>query len=992
MTTRLQPLRLDAGGTLIDRSRRVRFRFNGKDCEGHPGDTLASALMANGVRLVGRSFKYHRPRGIVAVGAEEPNAIVQLDGDDDEPNVRATTLALREGLSARSVNCWPGVGFDLAAIGDRLARLLPAGFYYKTFMGLPGGWNFYGRYVRHMAGLGTAPRNPGRRAYEKRFHHCDVLVAGAGPAGLQAALAAARAGARVMIADDGAAPGGMLLDAAAEIDGRPAGEWVAKAAAELDSIPEVVRLERATVAGYYDHNLLTVVELSPAQSWIEERLWKVRARRVVLATGASERPLVFADNDRPGVMLGSAALAYLRRFGVRPGERAVAVTNNDSAYRTVLELVEAGVEVPVLADVRMRPPEALVAALGAQGVEVMRGHAVVGVAGTRAVEAALVAPPDRAGDSRRRVDCDLVLGSGGWSPRVHLHSQSGGRPAYDDVHACFVPGGSVQAERSAGACNGAFGLRAALEQGWRAGSEACAKLGFLAPATDVPECPRDRPLDIEPCWEIPSFRPRAKAFVDLQNDVTAADIRLAEQEGFRSVEHMKRYTTAGMGTDQGKLGNVNAVGILSETLAESPAAVGTTTYRPPYAPVSFGVIAGRDAGEIVLPARRTALTDWIEDAGAMMFEAGAGYRRPSYFPRDGERMEEAVAREALACRTSAGMYDGSPLGKLELHGPDVAVFLNRVYTNRWDDLAVGRGRFGWMLREDGRLLDDGITFRLAEDRWWMFAGTGASAHVEKHLERLLQMEWPELRVYLTVVTSQWTNVCVCGPQARAVLAAAGVGTSLAPDAFPFMSMRGTTVAGIPARVARAGYTGESSFEINVAARHGVRLWEALVEAGAQFGLTLVGSEASMVMRCEKGFVSAGFEGDGIVNPFDAGCGWAVDMDKGDFIGRRSLVRDLDVGGVRPNVVGLLPDDPSFVPPDGTPLVPAGAAQQAPPVIGYISQACYSPNVGRAIALAVLDDGRRLIDGRVDIAAIDRRAPARVTRPCFVDRAGGRMRG
>ena len=634
--------RLPTGGSLVDRSTKLRFRFNGKDCEGHPGDTLASALMANGVRLVGRSFKYHRPRGIVAAGSEEPNAIVQIDGDgdDDEPNARATTFALREGLSARSVNCWPGVGFDLGAINDRLSPLLPAGFYYKTFMGLPGGWNFYGRFVRRMAGLGTAPRDAGRRAYEKRFHHCDVLVAGAGPAGLQAALAAARGGARVMIADDGPAPGGALFDRAAEVGGRPATEWAAQAAAELDALPNVVRLAQATVAGYYDHNFLTVVELSPAQSWVDERLWKVRARRVVLATGAAERPLVFGDNDRPGVMLASAALAYVRRYGVRPGDRAVAVTNNNSTYRLVLDLVEAGVEVPVLADIRMHPPEPLVAELAARGVEVLRGHAVVGVAGTRTVKAAFVAPPARPGEGRR-VDCDLVLCSGGWSPRVHLHSQSGGRPAYDETHACFVPGDSVQAERSAGACNGAFGLRAALEQGWRAGSRACAVLGFLAPATDVPECPRDWPLDIEPCWEIPSDRPRAKAFVDLQNDVTAADIRLAEQEGFRSVEHVKRYTTAGMGTDQGKLGNVNAIGILSETLLEAPGAVGTTTYRPPYVPVSFGVIAGKDAAEIVLPARRTALTDRIEAAGAVMFEAGAGYRRPSFFPRAGENMAQA---------------------------------------------------------------------------------------------------------------------------------------------------------------------------------------------------------------------------------------------------------------------------------------------------------------------------------------------------------------
>lgn len=989
--TRRQPFRLATGGALIDRSRRLRFRFNGTEYEGHPGDTLASALMANGVRLVGRSFKYHRPRGIVAAGAEEPNAVVQLGGEDDEPNVQATTLALREGMSARSVNCWPGVRFDLAAINDRLSPLLAAGFYYKTFMGWPGGWSFYGRLVRRMAGLGTAPRDADGRAYEKRFHHCDVLVAGAGPAGLRAALAAARGGARVMIADDAPAPGGMLLDGAAEIGGRPGAEWAAGVAAELDALPNVVRLDRTTVAGCYDHNLLTVVESAPRQSWIDERLWKVRARRVVLATGAAERPLVFADNDRPGVMLASAALACVFRYGVRPGARAVAVTNNSSTYRTVLELVEAGIEVPVLADVRARPPETLVAALAARGVEVLRGHAVTGVAGVRAVKAAWVAPRDRPAGGRR-IACDLILCSGGWSPRVHLHSQSGARPAYDPDHACFVPGDSVQAERSAGACNGAFGLRAALEQGWRAGAEACGALGFAPPAASVPACSETPPPDVEPCWEVPSPRRRAKAFVDLANDVTAEDVRLAEQEGFRSVEHVKRYTTAGMGVDQGKLGNVNAIGILSEARSEPPGAVGTTSYRPPYAPVSFGVVAGKERGALVLPARRTALTDRIEDAGAVMFEAGAGYRRPSCFPRAGESEAEAIAREALACRTAAGMYDGSPLGKFELHGPDVAVLLNRVYANRWDDLAVGRGRFGWMLREDGRLLDDGITFRLGDGHWWTFAGTGAADHVHRHLERLLQLVWPELKVHLTVVTSQWTNVCVCGPKARAVLEEAGTGASLAPEAFPFMAIREMTVAGIPARVARAGYTGELSFEVNVPARHGGRLWDSLSAAGERFGLTPAGSEASMVMRCEKGFVSAGFEGDGIVNPFDAGCGRAVDMDKGDFIGRRSLVRDRNVGGERPNVVGLLPEDPSFVPPDGAPLAPAGAPADAPPVIGYVSQGCHSPNVGRAIALAVLDGGRRRIGGRVEIASIGRRAPALVTRPCFVDPGGGRMRG
>ena len=985
-----QDRRLPAGGE-IDRSRSLRFRFNGKALEGHPGDTLASALLANGVRMVARSFKYHRPRGIVTAGAEEPNAIVQLEGDDDEPNVRATTLALRDGMRARSVNCWPSLELDFGALNERLSGLFAAGFYYKTFIGPPGDWNLYGSLIRRMAGLGHAPRRPAERCCEKRFHHCDVLVAGAGPAGLSAALAAARGGARVLLADDAVAPGGVLRESTREIDGRTGRDWAESVAAELDACPGVLRLRSATVAGCYDHHLYTLVERRPAPSFVDARLWKVRARRVVLATGASERPLVFADNDRPGVMTLSAALAYLVRFAVRPGLRAVVFTNNSSAYRAAAELVDTGLEARTLVDTRASPPTDLVRSLESRGVEVLPSSVVLRAIGARGVRAAQVAPRDRSRPIRH-IDCDLVLCSGGWDPRVHLHSQSGGRPRYEEPLACFLPGENATPQRSAGAANGAFTLRDCLREGWQAGVEACRALGLPVPDGSPSECPPEPSLGIEPLWEAtPPAARRRKAFLDLQNDVTTDDIRQSVQEGFRSVEHVKRYTTAGMGTDQGKLGNVNAVGVLSDTLSLPPGAVGTTTYRPPCTPIDFDVIAGRERGELILPARRTALTDRIENAGAVMFEAGAGYRRPLYFPRNGEDMATAVAREVRACRTSAGLYDGSPLGKLELHGPDVATFLNRVHANRFEDLEIGRGRFGWMLREDGRLLDDAVTFRLGDERYLMFVGTGAAGHVEAHLERLLQIEWPSLGVFLTVVTTQWTNICLCGPRARDVLEGAGIDGDIGPRAFPFMTMRDTRVAGVSAQVARAGYTGELSYEINVRARDGEKVWEALSRAGEPHDLTLVGSEASMVMRCEKGFVSAGFEGDGIVNPFDAGYGWAVDMSKEDFIGRRSLVRDANAGEVRPKVVGLLPEDPSFVPPDGSPLVEAGAPLQSPPVIGYVSQGCHSPNVGRAIALAVLDDGRRRIGDRIAVAAVGRRAEALVTRPCFVDPEGERMR-
>ncbi len=983
------PFRLAAGGR-VDRGQRLQFSFDRRTLHGHPGDTLASALLANGIRLVARSFKYHRPRGVVTAGIEEPNAMVQLVGNDDEPNVPATVLPLRDGLSARSINRWPTLRWDLGAINDRLAPMFPAGFYYKTFVGGLG-WDFYAWFIRRLAGLSRSPRIPGPHRYEKRFHHCDVLVAGAGPAGLAAALVAARSGARVLIADEQPEPGGKLLDGPARIGGGPAGQWVDDATSELDSSANVVRLPRATVAGYHDHNFLTVLERQPARAWLEERLWKVRARQVVLATGAIERPLVFADNDRPGVMLVHAARAYAHRYGVLVGHRAVVVTNNSSAYEAAFDLSRSGLSIALIADLRERVPESLLSAAGSLGIEVRVGHGVVAVHGAGGVTAARVAP--RTAPRRdRTIDCDVILASGGWSPAVHLHSQSGGKPSYDPGQACFVPGASVQAERSAGASRGTFDLAGCIAEGEAAGTDATLALGLRARPLDRPEIDGARPLDIEPCWELPRTSRSAKAFVDYQNDVTTDDLRLAVREGFTSVELLKRYTTTGMGTDQGKLGNANAIGILAGILGLESGEVGTTTFRFPYSPVSFGAIAGNDLGALLIPSRRTPITQWNEANGAKMFEAGAAYRRPSYYRREGESAEEAIQREALACRTSVGIYDGSPLGKFELQGPDVVALLERVYTNRWADLEIDRGRFGWMLREDGRLLDDGVTFRLAEDRFWMFCGTGAAAHAHAHLERLLQLEWPELRVFLTVVTAQWANICVCGPRARDVLTGAGTDIDLGAQAFPFMALRHGTVSGIRTRVARVGYTGELSFELNVRAREGLALWEALLRAGKQFDITPVGSEASLVMRCEKGFVSAGYEGDGIVNPYDAGLAWMVDETKPDFIGKRMLVSNRNEGGKRPEVIGLLPVREEFVPPDGAPLLDPTPAGNEPNVVGYVSQGCRSPSLGRSIALAVLDDGRARMDGEVIVAAIDERCPARVTRPCFVDPQGYRMRG
>ena len=988
--------RLPEGGR-IDRTRRLRFHFDGAVMYGYQGDTLASALLANGVRLVGRSFKYHRPRGLVAAGGEEPNGLVRLRrGGRAEPNVRATEIILYDGLVAESQNRWPSLKFDLGALNDRLSPLFPAGFYYKTFMWPASLWPAYEAVIRRMAGLGRAAETADPDRYEKRYAHCDVLVVGAGPAGLAAAQWAGRTGARVILADEGAEPGGALLGNGQQIDGAPAPAWVAGIEAELARAENIRLLPRTTVAGYYDHNALTLLErvadhlIQPAPGQPRQRLWQVRAKQVVLATGALERPLVLANNDRPGVMGAGAVQTYINRYGVRPGRRAVLFTNNDSAYPVALDLAKAGVEVAAVVELRAQAPSKWLPELDRQGIEVMADRAVLGVEGRAAVRAVKIGKLNAAGDAvipglNRRIDCDLLCLSGGWTPSLHLLSQSGARLRWEEELGCFLPGEATQAVRVVGAANGDFGLQDCLTLGAKAGNEAANEAGYRrrgrGPRQPLTEAAAPTPP--RSIWSIPGAG-KNKAFVDFQSDVTAADLRLAAREGYRSIEHVKRYTTTGMGTDQGRTSNINALGIVAETLEVPVPQVGHTTFRPPFSPVSFGALAGRQVGALLDPVRRTPMHGWHRANGAV-FEPVGQWLRPYYYPRAGEDMAAAVDREAEAARTSLGLMDATTLGKIDIQGPDAAEFLNRIYTNGWKGLAVGGCRYGLMLGEDGMVFDDGVTVRLGAEHFHMTTTTGNAAHVLDWMESWLQTEWPELAVYCTSCTEQWAVAALCGPNARELLAELCPDLDLSAEAFPHMTWRAGSVAGLEARIFRIGFTGELSFELNVPAGHGPALWETLMAAGEKYAITPFGTEAMHVLRAEVGYIMVGQETDGTVTPDDLGLGRMVSSKK-DFLGKRSLSRSDTARRDRPQLVGLLTDDPGLRVPEGAQLI--AGSDPAPPQtgIGHVTSSYHSPNLGRSFALALLQAGRDRHGETIHIAYDGRAVPALVTVPRFLDPA------
>ncbi len=979
---------LPSGGR-IDRDRPMSFVFNGRTMQGFAGDTLASALLANGVDTVTRSFKYGRRRGIVGHGVEEPNALVDLgDGARRIPNQRATEVELFEGLRATTSRApWQRVA-------GPFARHLPTGFYYKMFLHA-GVFRPWERLLRATAGLGAIPPGPDPDTYDRFDQHCDVLVVGAGPAGLAAALEATRAGARVLIADEQPEFGGSLLAETVAIDGESGKTWLAHAVAELQKPPNTILLSRSTVSGLYDHNFVTIVERRTDAPGARERLHRVRAEQVVLTPGAIERPIVFAHNDLPGVMLASSVRTYLHRYGVAAGERLVVFTTNDHAYRTAIDWHQAGREVAAVIDARPEPSGAWMRAAIEAGIEVIPGHAVIEARGRKRVREAVIAPLHASDDvltgPSRRVPCDLIACSGGWSPTVHLGSQTGVKPRWNEEAVAFLPGDLGSGCSWAGSVTGAQSLAACLQDGAAAGAAAAERAGFgdgvvsvRVPETSEPPQSPQRALFLVPHVRRPSRAP--KQFVDLQLDVTVADIELAAREGYESVEHVKRYTALGFGTDQGKLGNVNGVAILARALGQDIAATGTTMFRPSYTPVTFGAVAGRHVGALFDPERHTPMHAWHEDHGAVWEDVGR-WKRPHYYPKAGERMQDAVNRECLAARDGVTILDASTLGKIDIQGRDAAAFLDRIYTIGFRRLGVGRCRYGLMLHEDGTIFDDGVTARMAEHRYLMHTTTGNAESVFEWLELWRQTEWPDLDVYCTSVTDHWATAALVGPKSRDVLRKVCDDIDLAPDAFRFMDVREGHVAGVPARVFRISFSGELSFEVNVPAHRGREVWDALIDAGDEFGITPYGTETMHVLRAEKGFIIVGQDTDGSMTPGDMGMDWAVRRNKPfGFLGDRSLDLSDHLRGDRLQLVGL--ESADAVLPEGAPLVDAAGGGAPVPNQGFVSSSYYSARLGRPIALALVRGGRKRLGEEVYCSLADGQAlPATIVDPVFYDPEG-----
>jgi heterotetrameric sarcosine oxidase alpha subunit len=979
--------RLTSGG-LVERGSTLSFKFDGQALTGLSGDTLASALLANDQLLVGRSFKYHRPRGIVTAGASEPNALVTIGkGAHSDPNTKATVAELYAGLYARSQNRWPSLKFDIGALNNLLSPFLSAGFYYKTFMWPAAFWEkVYEPVIRRAAGLGRAVLERDPHAYEKCWAHCDLLVVGAGPTGLMAALTAGRAGMRVILADEDFRPGGSLLAETTQIDGRPALDFAEISLAELRALPNVTIMPRTTVFGWYDDNVFGALErvqkhVAAAQSKLPvERLWRIVAKRALLATGAEERPLVFGGNDRPGVMMAGALRTYANRFGVAAGKSVAIFTNGSAGYRAASDLTAHGIDVAAIVDSR-----AEVAEIAPAGVRVIRSASVIDTRGRQRVTGLVV---ERSG-FEETIACDAIGMSGGWNPVIHLACQRGAKAVWSLELNTFLAPDVGNGLVVAGAAAGRYSLGGCLRDGAEQAAAIATDLGFSTTASALPSVGEDVDPSFTALWYAPGAK--VKAFVDFQNDVHVKDLALALREGFGHVEHAKRYTTNGMATDQGKLSGINATGLLAAMQGISPADVGTTTFRPFYTPVALGALAGTARDEHAAPVRKSPLHGWAEKNGAVFVDSGLWYR-PAYFPRDGEKTwRESTDREVLNVRQNVGLCDVSTLGKIEIFGPDAAEFLNRLYCNPFLKLPVGKARYGLMLREDGMVYDDGTTSRLSPGHFVMTTTTALAGGVMSHMEYCAQVFWPELKVRFCSSTDQWAQMAVAGPKARLVVQAL-VEDDISDAAFPFLAVGVVTLkGGLKARLFRISFSGELAYELAVPAGFGEAVADVIMEEGRVHGICAYGLEALNVLRVEKGHVTHA-EFDGRVTPDDAGFGRMVSVQKPDFIGKRLSTRYGLTAADRMQIVGLKPVETDEHIRAGAHLLREGARPSTLNDQGYVSSACFSPTLGHDIALAFLKSGRERYGERIVVwdKLGGAETVAEVCNPLFVDPGNARL--
>ena len=995
--------RLANHGRLINRSKAIKFTFNGKVMTGFEGDSLAASLLANDQMLMGRSFKYHRPRGVVASGGEEPNALMNLGAEGHfEPNARATTTETFDGLTATSQNHFPSLEFDVGAINSKLARFLPAGFYYKMFIHPRSFWkHVYEPIIRKSAGLGRAPKARDSDKYEHYYHFCEVMIVGGGIAGLQAAKSAAATGVRVLLVEQTAHWGGRAPVDGATIDGISAEDWVHETVVALSACENVVIRHRTQGAGVYDHGYALAYERiadhTPGDGRPRHRLWRVRCKQIITATGAIERPLSFAGNDIPGVMLASAVRDYVVNYAVSPGDRTVVVTNNDDAYRTALRLKKAGLDVPVILDARAEGGGVLMAEAIAVGIRVELGRGIAKVIGSKRVTGVQICAQAGEGAVLEEIGCDVVAMSGGWSPVVHLWSHCGGKLFWDVDQAMFRPdpdkpplgidgAGFV---RVAGLANGhlrsASCMVDAAIQGTAAAYNATGKVKKIktAEAEDAEEVP------LSPVWLMPqgaSYKLRSKAWLDFQNDVKVSDVQLAAQEGFESVEHAKRYTTLGMATDQGKLSNINGLAVLSKALNADIPDVGTTTFRPPYTPISMASLAGEARGELFQPIRKTAMHEWHDDHGAD-WEPVGGWRRPYAYLQSGETTDQAVWREVINTREKLGLLDASTLGKIVVKGPDAGKFLDMMYTNMMSNLKLGRCRYGLMCSENGFLSDDGVVARIDDQTWLCHTTSGGADRIHAHMEEWLQTEWWDWQVWVVNITEELAQVAVVGPNSRKVLEKLG-GMQVSADALPFMAWADGEIGGITCRAYRISFSGELSYEIAVPASRGLEFWEMLVEAGAEFGVMPYGTECLHIMRAEKGFIMIGDETDGTVIPQDLGLGWAISKKKEDFLGKRAQQRPFMDNPNRWQLVGLETLDGSVLE-DGSYAIARGQnANGQTNTEGRVTSTYHSPTLGKGIAMGLVHNGPDRMGEVLSFTKIG--APpvkAKIVSPVFYDPEG-----